>query len=151
MFEIRSTTTASRARVAGLIVAKRSKMMPFPLPDDKVRLPRHCAAEESRTQIQVQRQPGQKPQNIAAELVDLSRRGGQFVCSTSLEMDEPIVLHIMLPSSSLEVRLSAKVRWERPASDGLFAVGCILDDEMDWETLGEMFLNGVLSADLPTS
>ena len=114
-----------------------------------VRLPRHTVSEEGRTQLQVLRQPGQKPQVFAAELVDLSRLGAQFICSTSLETDEAIVLQIILPSSSLDVRLPAKVRWERPESDGLLAIGCVLDDEMDWETLGEMFLNGVLSADLP--
>lgn len=110
-----------------------------------VRLPRHPILDESEYSLLVEC----KPQQLSAQLIDLSRNGAQFCCDQEFDEGQPIALHLVVESSDLDVTLPGKVRWQHCEEDDLYSIGCEFDEEIDWETLGELFLSGVLSTDLP--
>lgn len=113
-----------------------------------VRLPRHPTLDQNEYSLLVECDADNKPQQFSAQLIDLSRNGAQLCCERQLEHGEPISLRLQIESSDLDVTLRGKVRWQHKEEDA-YSIGCQFDDEIDWETLGELFLSGVLSTDLP--
>jgi len=66
-----------------------------------------------------------------------------------LEVGEPIAIRLRQDASQPLLTASGTVRWVSPDEQGGWLVGCLLDRPLDWETLGELFLEGVLSTDRP--
>ncbi len=84
---------------------------------------------------------------VQAELQDLSRNGFQVKVPVPLNTQSPLNLRFSIQGSQMDVILPGTIRWQRLASDGTWLAGCQTDRPIDWETLGELFLSGVLSTD----
>jgi hypothetical protein len=82
---------------------------------------------------------------VQAELLDLSRSGYQVKVPAPLNTQSPLNLRICIEASQIGLTLSGTVRWQRPTEDGTWLAGCESDRPLEWETLGELFLSGVLS------
>ena len=49
--------------------------------------------------------------------------------------------------SGVSLALPGKVCWQRPEDGDTWQLGCLCSQQVDWETLGELFLTGVLATD----
>ena len=87
---------------------------------------------------------------MEAELLDLSRSGVRLRVAADLKVQEPITLRLHDEPSGLRLTRSATVRWKRPEQGDLWLVGCLFDEHVEWEMLGELFLNEVLSTGRPS-
>lgn len=121
--------------------------MPFSYSGYGPRQPRHEATQSSARQLQVQRSAGMQPRAIEAELINLSRGGYQLRTHIPLEKGESITVELHDEQSGLGLTLPATVRWVREKRDATWLHGCRLSTQVDWETLGELFLNGILLTD----
>ena len=114
-------------------------------------LPRRPRYETSGTQklvVEVERYPDRQPSVVQVELQDLSRNGFQVRLPVPLVADECICLLLRIEGSGLTLTLPGTVRWQR-AEDDAWLVGCLFDQPLEWESLGELFLSEVLSPDGP--
>jgi hypothetical protein len=93
----------------------------------------------------VDRGPASAPASIEVGLLDLSRDGARFRSSVPLAEAEAITVRIDDERSGLRLTRSGTVRWTRPDGGGTWSVGCRFSRPLEWETLGELFLNEVLS------
>lgn len=114
------------------------------------RWPRYCVAGERTIQAEIERAAGRLPASIQVELRDLSRTGYQFKTSLPLEIQEAVLLRLRTGELGSELALQGTVRWMRPTNDGTWLVGCRTESPMEWDALGELFLNGVLSPNGPS-
>ncbi|MEE8451717.1 MAG: PilZ domain-containing protein [Thermoguttaceae bacterium] len=115
------------------------------------RKPRHQAAGAPGLSVQVKRNAAATSVPLRAELLDLSRSGVLLRLAGSLRTGEPIVICIEDEASHIDLTLSAVVRWCKCEEDGRRLVGCESDYPLQWETLGELFLSDILTADGSTS
>jgi hypothetical protein len=111
------------------------------------RHPRHETTDGSKVLVVVRQPAVASADPIEARLVDLSRSGFQFHAPVSLPIDETITIEIRDDRVGLRLELSGIVRWQRPNDDGSWSVGCQCEQEVDWATMGELFLHEVLSMD----
>ena len=114
------------------------------------RTPRHKAAESPGLSIQVKRNAVANSTPLQAELLDLSRSGVLLRLAASLRINEPIVICLEDKTSNLDLTLSAVVRWRQCEEDDRWLIGCESDHPLQWETLGELFLGEILTADTPS-
>jgi hypothetical protein len=111
------------------------------------RKPRHQAARELGVSVVIERVTPSLYERTEVELVDLSREGVQFRSSQPLSVGETITLRIHDVPSGLRLDRRGAVKWEKPLQQGRWSIGCQFFEPVDWETLGELFLNDVLSTD----
>jgi hypothetical protein len=111
------------------------------------RRPRHQTAGSPDVRVLVERGEGEDPTRASAELLDLSRTGIRLRTAASLAVDESLTVEIRDESSGLQLTRPATVRWTSPEPDGKWSVGCLFAEQVDWPTLGELFLNDVLSTE----
>jgi Tfp pilus assembly protein PilZ len=109
-----------------------------------LRDPRYVIAEGQQTFVELRRDDDPAAPPISSLLVDMSRKGMQILADVSLEIGEKITVFLREPSAELEVQLSGKVQWQRGTDDQQFVIGCQFDEDVNWETLGELFLSGIL-------
>ena len=114
------------------------------------RRPRHQAAGSPAVRVRVERADGEEPVSIEAELLDLSRSGVRLRVAADLKIQEPITVQLYDESSGLRLTRRAKVRWRRPEQGEITSVGCLFEEQVEWEMLGELFLNEVLSTARPS-
>lgn len=107
-----------------------------------IRRPRHGATIDSNSQVVAELCIGSR--SVPAELADLSRLGLKLVVNTAVAADDRLQLRLTQPASRFQLELAITVRWCRPEGDGKWSVGCVFDQELSWETMGELFLNGIL-------
>lgn len=112
-----------------------------------VRNPRHRIATGTESSVEIRRAAGRDPENVPGKLVDFSRSGLQVQIDAKFDEGEEVIVRLHDPRSEFELLLSGRVRWQRPAGNGSCSVGCEFDEEVTWESLGELFLNGILSMD----
>jgi hypothetical protein len=86
---------------------------------------------------------------LHADLINLSRDGAQVKIDHPLGVGELVNVRIRCKKSGMELQLPAAICWQRSASEELWAAGCQFVEKIEWETYGELFLEGVLKADLP--
>ncbi len=115
------------------------------------RKPRHQSAGAAKVRVEVMRVAPNSPEPIEVELVDLSREGVQVRAAVPLSVGETITVRLHDERAGLELERQATVRWSDPHQQGIWSAGCEFCQAVDWETLGELFLNDVLSADPPRS
>ena len=89
------------------------------------------------------------PPSIDANLVNLSAMGIRFQAAMPLEVGEPVTIRLSGEASQPLVTCSGTVRWVRPDDHGGWLAGCLFDQRVEWEVLGELFLAGVLTTDRP--
>jgi len=111
------------------------------------RRPRHPTTGLMGYPVSVRRSAPQSPGPLEAALVDLSRDGFRVRSLEPLEIGESVSIEIFEESSKLSVSLAGVVRWRLEDGDGGWLAGCQAKRQLDWETLGELFLNRVLLAD----
>jgi hypothetical protein len=110
-----------------------------------VRRPRHEAISDSGCLVTVEWIGGSHV--VSAELGDVSRQGLKLIVDGQFPEGVQIRLHLEQPSTHFHVTLPGTVRWSHLQDDGRWAAGCLFDQELSWELMGELFLNGILSAD----
>lgn len=113
------------------------------------RRPRHQSAGTAGVRVEVQRVAPSSPAWIEVELVDLSREGVRVRAAVPLSVGETITVRLHDQAAALGLERQATVRWREPHQQGTWSIGCEFFERMDWETLGELFLNEVLSTDPP--
>ena len=108
-----------------------------------VRSPRHVADDAQSAEVRVAQASGKV---VEAELRDLSRQGCQLRVPVPMAVGEPMIVWIEHSESNLQLTIEGTARWQRP-HDGNWLVGCQAAQEIDWESLGELFLSGILSTE----
>ena len=111
------------------------------------RNPRHETAATARLKMDVQWQSASAGGACDAQLVDLSRCGFQLRVPVSLQPQVTIAAHLQDETGGLQLDLSGQICWCREDGHGHWLVGCQSDRELDWETMGELFLNEILVMD----
>jgi hypothetical protein len=94
--------------------------------------------------LEVRRSAEKQPQSIAAELVDFSRGGFRLRLEFPLEAEEVVRVEFPPALTGSPLGLTAAVCWQRVEQSGSWLIGCKAQSEVNWETLGELFLRGVL-------
>ena len=112
-----------------------------------VRPPRYDTADDRSLPVAIRRAAGETPECIEAELLNLSRDGFQVRTSVPLDAREAIVLEFQEPDSGLEFTLPGTVCWQQSDGDAVWLHGCRSTRQLDWEILGELFLNQILATD----
>ncbi|HEV3340702.1 MAG TPA: PilZ domain-containing protein [Pirellulales bacterium] len=105
------------------------------------RSPRHQAV----TEVEIERAGYAPPARVTADLVDFSRYGARFSTEPALAENEPIVILLRNASIGLDLAFPGAVRWWTRQEDGRRLYGCQFKEEVPLETLGELFLAGILS------
>jgi hypothetical protein len=94
--------------------------------------------------IQVDRVNSIGAVGIPALLLDCSRVEVQLGVTEEFATGERIVVRLHDETSRLQLDVSGTVQYQRQGSDDLWHIGCRFTQELDWETLGELFLCGIL-------
>lgn len=110
------------------------------------RRPRHPLATAEAVEIEMRRGPGLLPQVVPVEVVDLSRQGARLRAGAVVAEDEVLTICLRAAEPALDLHLTGVVRWRKQDVDGRWLYGCEFKDELPLETLGELFLCGILSA-----
>jgi hypothetical protein len=85
------------------------------------------------------------------KLVDLSRQGVQLRLASPRKPGENLNIRIQCEESRLDATLRGTVRWQKTAGGERWAVGCIFEEELSYELMGELFLSGILQMDAESS
>jgi hypothetical protein len=140
-----------------LLVAGAAGAFVYPFPFDLVapmklqrwaytgRRPRHSAAGDEALTVAIERSAGLPAARGDAQLVDLSRHGARLLMEVSPAENEPIVFRLSDKHTGLDLSLPGAVRWLTKQDDGRWLIGCEFETELSLETLGELFLCGILS------
>jgi hypothetical protein len=84
-------------------------------------------------------------ETLPVRLLNLSRQGTRFRAAAILHIGESVVLRLT-SGDDLDQRVAANIRWRGDESDGQATYGCEFDQNISWETLGELLLRGVLAS-----
>lgn len=109
--------------------------------------PRHHVVDPDSLHVQLQRRVDDVLGVLPAVLLDISRNGFCVQTTRPVTTEEPVVLRLHDDNSGMDLTLAGTVRWSREGDDGAWSIGCVADQELAWETLGELFLNGILQMD----
>jgi hypothetical protein len=114
------------------------------------RKPRHLVADASQVNVRLDRGGPGKGASLAADLIDFARNGAQLRIVggpelASLAKGEAVVLGLRSKKSDIDILLPGTIRWQQPEGPGQWLVGCEFSEEVSLETLGELFLNEILS------
>ncbi|HVX16219.1 MAG TPA: PilZ domain-containing protein [Pirellulales bacterium] len=115
------------------------------------RRPRHSAATAEIVTCELRRAAGELPRVVAAELLDLSRQGTRLRTEAVLAPNEVLSICLRSDEPALDLNLTGVVRWRQQEATGRWLHGCEFKGELSLETLGELFLCGVLSTRPPAS
>ena len=91
----------------------------------------------------VDREPGRDPALMNAQLLDCSREEIRLLLAERLARGEQIRVRLRDQSSGLQLDVAGTVTAVHESPSGWSAT-CRFDHELDWETLGELFLCGIL-------
>ena len=105
------------------------------------RSPRH----QAETEVEIERAAGTSPVRLSADLVDFSRQGARLRAESLLVENEPIVILLRNASIGLDLAFPGAVRWCGQQDGSRRLYGCQFKEEVPLETLGELFLAGILS------
>jgi hypothetical protein len=124
--------------------------MPHDCTDYSARNPRHLSTGTAALEVKVKRASGDHS-IVGAELVDLSRSGFRLRAAMPLAVNESVTVRFLHAESGLDLTLPSTVRWQRPDAGEKWLVGFETERQVEWETLGELFLNDILHVDQPGS
>jgi hypothetical protein len=110
-----------------------------------VRRPRHEAIALDTCRVWLELDSRQPPAERAATLIDVSRHGLQVTLAGPVDLEEHVVVHIEEAQARLDVALAGYVRWQRPCEAQGWTVGCVFDEALRYEVMGELFLAGILN------
>ncbi|HVW35895.1 MAG TPA: PilZ domain-containing protein [Pirellulales bacterium] len=115
------------------------------------RKPRHHVADASQASVRLDCNGSDYGESPPTELIDFARNGAQLRISGGAQSacpaaGEKVVLELRSQQAGLDIRLPGTIRWQHAEGPGQWLVGCEFDEEVSLETLGELFLNEILSA-----
>ena len=108
------------------------------------RRPRHAVAAAAGLPVTVTPTGPRPPASFQADLLDLSREGFRLRSAVPLAVGESFTLELREEKFGLALTLSGTVRWQQPQPEEIWLLGCQSQQQLDWETLGELFLNEIL-------
>jgi len=109
------------------------------------RRPRHPVAGDEAVSVSLERPLAAPAAGGDAQLVDLSRHGARLLVNLPPAENEPIVFRLADKRTGLDLSLPGAVRWLTKQVDDRWLIGCEFHTEVPLETLGELFLCGILS------
>jgi hypothetical protein len=116
------------------------------------RKPRHHVADAGDVSVRLDcKGPiAADAESLPAELIDFARNGARLRIAGGPERTcpapgEEVVLGLSSQKSGLNIRLPGAIRWQQAEGPGQWLIGCEFDEEVPLETLGELFLNEILS------
>ena len=113
--------------------------------DFVARSPRHIVADEHQVQVSLLEPAKGSGTAIKGEIIDFSRHGVCLTVPSDAQVPAQTVLRLFNPDVSLDVHIPCHLRWCRPDAESNGAmVGCAFDQELSFETFGELFLAGLL-------
>jgi hypothetical protein len=92
--------------------------------------------------VTIERNNNGPPEQIDAELVDISPGGVKLSVSTCPGMQEAVVLKFAAPELDLDLTVDAQVCWARPASDDDWHLGCALNPRLPERLITDLAMNG---------
>jgi hypothetical protein len=92
----------------------------------------------------VDREADREPALLSAQLLDCSRVEIRLLVATPLQPQERIRVRLRDESSGLQLDVAGAIAAQRKEPPDGWSVTCRFDHELDWETLGELFLCGIL-------
>jgi hypothetical protein len=113
-----------------------------------VRRPRHVATNDSRNRFWIEDLTSSLKHDV--QLVDFSRNGAKLELATPITPDSAVNLCLQSADKKLSVSLPGHVRWQRRLAEGHWLLGCLFENEVSYEVIGELFLSGVLEMDSPS-
>jgi len=113
----------------------------------EARQPRHETLDATHLKVEIRQESASPSEPSEAQLVDLSRQGLGLRVPISLGLHEQVLVQILDEHSGFSIGISGVVRWQKPADDGHHFIGLRFERELDWETMGELFLNEILAMD----
>lgn len=108
------------------------------------RAPRHEVRPRVPCEVRAELSSRHPVVDRPAQLVNLSRNGLQIALSEPLARDEIVTVRIRDAEGRLDVALRGRVRWQRSRGPQSWGIGCELEQPLSYETLGELFLSGIL-------
>ena len=111
------------------------------------RQPRHRASAAEGCEVRIERSPGKDPLVTSGRLIDLSRGGFSLRVLVPLEIGEPLTIQIRDDRLTSDITLAGVVQWCRRGEQAGWFLGCQATDLAEYETLGELFINDILSTD----
>ncbi len=115
--------------------------------DFSLREPRHRTSAVEGCEVRIERSPGKDPLVTSGRLVDLSRSGFKLRVLVPLEIGEPLIMQIRDDRLTTDTAFSGVVQWCRRGEQAGWLLGCQATDLAEYETLGELFINDILSLD----
>lgn len=114
------------------------------------RKPRHQVADPGAVTVRLTRTGVEPPETTMVELLDFARNGvrlrlAERVGARPFVSGDAVLLQLASENSKIDFGRPATVRWQRAEGPGLWQLGCEFKDEVSLETLGELFLNEILS------
>ena len=96
--------------------------------------------------VRVDREPPHEPALVSAQLLDCNRAQIQLLVAFPLQSNERVRVRVRDESSGLQLDVAGAVVAQHDYEPGSWFVTCRFDHELDWETLGELFLCGILDS-----
>jgi len=82
---------------------------------------------------------------VEGALVDVSRHGFRVQIPAAVSPNDALHVCVRDTRSGMDLMLRGTVRWVQEEDDGTWSAGCLAIEPLSWETLGELFLNGILT------
>ena len=92
----------------------------------------------------VDRDADRDPSPVSAQLLDCTREELRLLLAVPLDLRECIRVRLRDESSGLQLDVSGAITARSDQTPDGWSVTCRFDHELDWETLGELFLCGIL-------
>jgi hypothetical protein len=118
--------------------------VPAEFTDYVPRPPRYVVAPDAPLRLQVSCPADQPPIEGSVRLANLSRSGFGLRLAESVTVGHPIMVRVRHEGSALDLSLVGIVQWQKRQPDDTWLIGCRCVRDLAWETLGELFLLGVL-------
>jgi len=109
------------------------------------RHPRFDVVNDENLHVLVEIKVGDKIERLESSLVNISRRGVRLHVPADLKEDDHLNLQIRQTNSDLNICRKAQVQWSAQIDEGINVVGCRLASDINWEVMGELFLNDMIS------
>jgi hypothetical protein len=110
------------------------------------RPPRHCVVDSAAHSVQIAVAGSATSDTCSARLLNFSRQGLRLRCAANLQIGDPVRVQLS-DSDGFQHAISGVVKWRGDEADGEQTYGCLFDEEVEWEILGELLLRGVLTSE----
>ncbi len=110
-----------------------------------LRRPRHAASGVASLRVEIHRGEGESPNVLKGQLVDFSRMGAQCTLPMVLAIGQKAEMRLVRASGEVVLARDGEIRWNHRDEKGQWSIGFQFTTPLDWESLGELFLVGVLT------